>query len=190
MINFLQQYTTLTASEITFLEEKIPVKTFSKGDILLHQGSICRNVYFIQKGIVRLYYQADHEEKTAFFYQENEFVSSFESFVKQKPADHFLQCVEATTVNIISAENYQAILENFPNFEFLARAVMEEELIVMQNIISSFFTLNAEQRYLKLQKEDPNLLQRIPQYQLASYLGIQPESLSRLRKRLSEKSIS
>lgn len=190
MINFLQQYTTLTHSEVLFLEENIPARIFARGDILLHQGNICRNVYFIQQGIVRLYYQADHEEKTAFFYQENEFVSSFESFVKQKPAEHFLQCVEETTANVISAEHYQAMLENFPNFEFLARIVMEEELIVMQNIISSFFTLNAEQRYLKLQRDDPKLLQRIPQYQLASFLGIQPESLSRLRKRLSEKTIS
>ena len=76
------------------------------------------------------------------------------------------------------------MLELFPKFDFLARVMMEEELIVCQDIISSFITLNAEKRYLKLLEKNDQALQRIPQYHLATFLGVTPETLSRIRKRI------
>ena len=115
------------------------------------------------------------------------FVSSYESFTKQIPSKHNLQTIEESIIAIISFEIAYKLLELFPKFDFLARIMMEEELIVCQEIISSFVTKNAENRYLKLLEENNNLLQRIPQHQLATFIGITPETLSRIRKRIYSK---
>lgn len=184
LISYLEQYTSLNQEEKDYLHEHIPVKTLNKGHLLLEEGQVSTAFYFILEGAVRLYYNTGIEEKTAFFYFENMFVSSYESFTKQTPSKHNVQCIEPSQVAVISFETAYALLERFPKFEFLARIIMEEELIVCQEIISSFVTLNAEKRYLQLVESKSPLLQRIPQYQLATFLGVTPETLSRIRKRI------
>ncbi len=190
LIQHLNNYTQLNPDEASLVREIIPVRSFRKGDILLKEGDISSEFYFIIKGCIRLFYTVNGEEKTAFFYTENHFVSSYRSFVKQAPAHHGLQCVEDITVAVLSIENSNRLLKEYPKFEFLARVIMEEELIIYQDIISHFITLSPEERYLNLLETKPELLQRIPQYHLATYLGITPESLSRIRSRITAKGIS
>lgn len=187
LLSHLNQFIKLEDTEVLYLKSHIPIQTFPKNTYLLKEGSISKAFYFIIKGCVRLFYTVDGEEKTAFFYTENKFVSSYESFTKQLPSKHNLQCIEPTTVAVITVEAAQKLLEFSPKFEFLARIMMEEELIVYQNIISTFITLSNEQRYLHLLETEPELMQRIPQYYLATYLGVRPETLSRIRKRLVDK---
>lgn len=184
LITYLEQYTSLTTEEKDYLNENIPVISLNKGHDLLSEGEVSTAFYFILEGGVRLFYRSGIEEKTAFFYFENMFVSSYESFTKQTPSKHNVQCIEPSQVAVISFEIAYKLLERFPKFEFLARIIMEEELIVCQEIISSFVTLNAEKRYLHLVESKSPLLQRIPQYQLATFLGVTPETLSRIRKRI------
>lgn len=184
LLTYLEQYTPLTSEEKQYLIDHIPVQTYSKGHHLLCEGEVSNAFYFIQEGAVRLYYSTGLEEKTAFFYFENMFVSSYESFTKQTPSKHNVQTIEPSQVAIISFDIAYQLLERFPKFEFLARVIMEEELIVCQEIISSFVTLNAEKRYLQLIESKSPLLKRIPQYHLATFLGVTPETLSRIRKRI------
>lgn len=184
LITYFEQHIELEESEREFLRKNIPIKTFDKNELLLTAGETSQAFYHIFDGCIRLYYMNGIEEKTAFFYFENMFVSSYESFIRQAPAKHSLQTIERTTVAEISVELAYQLLKISPKFEFLARVMMEEELIVCQEIISSFVTLNAEQRYLKLLETNAPLLQRIPQYHLATYLGVTPETLSRIRKRV------
>jgi len=191
LIKYLGRYVSLDEIEKRFLEENVPVRTFDKNHLLLSEGEISREFYFVLKGSIRLFYKTELEEKTAFFYFENMFVSSYESFTKQTPSKHNLQLIEASTVAIISVDLASDLLNLSPKFDFLARVIMEEELIVYQEIISSFITMNAEKRYLKLLTTNSPLLQRIPQYQLATFLGVSPETLSRIRRRIaSSKPIS
>jgi len=190
LIDHLNNYQQLEESERDFLTENIPVKKFAKKDILLEQGQVSQNFYFVISGCVRLYYNTNGEEKTAFFYTENQFVSSYKSFVQQLPTHHNLQCIEESYLATISKENANLLLKTFPKFEFLARMIMEEELMIYQEVISSFITLSPEERYMQLQKKQPELIQRIPQHYLATYLGVKPESLSRIRKRIASSSIS
>lgn len=184
LIDFLDKIKPLGESERQHLETNIPIIHFKKGAYLLKKGQISQSFYFVLQGCVRLYYPVGIEERTAFFYCENEFVSSYESYVHQTPAKHNFQCIEDVEVAKISREQAFVLLEKFPDFEFLARVMMEKELAVYQDIIAAFITLNPEERYRKLMMENPELLQRIPQYYLASFIGVKPESLSRIRKRI------
>ena len=184
LIDFLNTYVELEKEEVKFIEDHVPVHDFKKGDFLLKTGEVSGEFYFILEGSARLYYDVGIEERTAFFYFENEFVSSYESFTQQIPAKHNLQCLEDTRVAEISIETSMVLLERFPNFEFLARVLMEKELSICQDIIAAFITLSPEERYLQLMDKNPELIERIPQYYLASYIGVRPESLSRIRKRI------
>lgn len=187
LITYLEQSVSLSADEKRFLEGEVEVLLVNKNQSLLELGQISKAFYFILEGCVRLYYSVDAEEKTAFFYTEGMFVSSYESFTKQVPAKHSLECVEDCTLAVFTLESAQRLLEHSPRFELLARIAMEEELSIYQEIISSFVTLNAEQRYTRLLETNPSLLQRIPQHQIATYLGVTAETLSRIRKRITSK---
>jgi CRP-like cAMP-binding protein len=190
LVEHLNQYASLTEEEIEYLHQHLPVRVFPKGEYLLRQGEISNAFFYIVEGCVRMYYEVGEEERTAFFYTETQFVSSYESFTRQIPSKHNLQSIEDTTIVIISHEEAHKILEQFPKFELLSRVLQEEELIIYQNIIATFITLSPEQRYLKLLEEQPDLFRRIPQHYLATYIGVKAESLSRIRKRISDKRIS
>jgi len=120
-------------------------------------------------------------------YAEEQSIFSFNNSSNSKPTTHYLSCVEDTTLSIISLEEQQALYEKFPKLEALSRASLLEELRNYQEMLVSYVTTKPEERYKKLLNERPDLLNRVPLYQLASYLGIKAESLSRIRKRILEK---
>lgn len=190
LITYLDQYLPLKSAEKAYLREYVPFVQFDKNTVLLKEGAISTAFYFVITGCIRMYYLVDGVEKTTFFYQENDFVSSYESFTNGVPAGHYLQALEPTQVAQFDVTVVADILERHPRFEILARIAMEKELAVYQEMVAAFVTLNAEQRYLKLMNDDPRLLQRIPQYHLATYLGVSPETLSRIRSRINQKPTS
>lgn len=185
LIRFVQKYVDLNKEEADFIRNNIPVQTFPKGTILLEQGKISGASYFNLKGCVRMFYKRGLDEKTAFFYTENQFISSIESFTRRVPAKHSFQCLEDTTLAIIPYELENELMQRFSKIESFARLILEEELSIYQEIVASFITSGPEERYQNLMKNHPELLNRIPQYYLASYLGVKAESLSRIRKRIS-----
>jgi CRP-like cAMP-binding protein len=187
LIEFFTRYVQLTDEEISFLREQAELRRVPKNSLLLEEGQLSTEFFFIVKGSVRMFYLSDFEEKTAYFYTERMFVSSYRSFTQQVPAPHNLATIENTTLIVFNHEAAAKLSQYSPKFEQLARVMMEEELSTYQDIVSTFVTQNAEERYLGLLKDRPELLQRIPQYQIATFLGVSPETLSRIRKRIAEK---
>jgi CRP-like cAMP-binding protein len=157
----------------------------AKNEFLLKAGEVSKEFYFLSEGCVRLFYYSNGEEKTGYFYTENSFVSSYESYTKQVPAKHNLQAIENCKLVVVTLEAAMQLLAFSPKFDALARTLMEEELIIYQEMIANFITKDAEGRYQELLDTKSELLQRIPQYHLATYLGVTPETLSRIRKRLA-----
>jgi len=162
----------------------ITIQTLKKGEHLLREGEVSAKSYSIVNGCVRQYYLVDGEEKTTFFYTEGQNIFSPNSTLERIPAKYYLSCVEYTTVSVISLENQKEMFRRFPLLESLSRLSLQEELGNYQEMLATYITTSPEERYLNLLKLRPELLNRVPQYQLASYLGVTPESLSRIRKRL------
>jgi len=184
LIHFFDKYVDLTTVEISFIKSNVELRTVNKNVILLKEGDCSNEFYFVVEGCLRLYYLNNTEEKTAYFYTENMFASSYQSFTKRIPATHNLAAVEDSKLVVFDLESVLKFTEFSTKFNFLARVIMEDELGTYQEIISSFITQNAEQRYLQLLKKRPTLIQRIPQHQIATFLGVAPETLSRIRSRI------
>jgi len=189
LFDFISKYMTLTADEKQLIMDQVIFKSFKKGAILLKEGEFSTESYFVIKGCLRSYYIIDGEEKTTAFYTELENITPASLATKTK-SDYFISCVEDSILTVSNPDIERESFEKFPRFESLCRIKSEELLIKNQTSFAIFMNSTPEQRYLNLLKDRPDLIQRVPQYQLASYLGIKPESLSRIRKRLLQQSKS
>jgi CRP-like cAMP-binding protein len=186
LFNFISKYVTLTEEEKDAIVSLDLFRSVKKGTILLKEGQRSRDSYFVLKGCIRTYYISDTEEKTTAFYTEMEVLTPH-SVITKTPSDYFVSCIEDTILTVSNADMEQEINSKFPKFETLCK-VLAEELLAKQRIdFDAFKTSSPEQRYLDLVQKRPDLIQRVPQHQLASFLGIQPQSLSRLRARILEK---
>ncbi len=188
LIHYLNRVVELSEEEQAYLKETLRIDQFKKGEMLLKEGDISTSFFFNLEGFVRLFYTTDPDEKTAYFYPPNSFISAYESFTKQTPVKFNFQAIQPTTVVTITTKATTALLAASPKFGFLAQVIMEDELAAHQNIIASLLTLTPEERYFQLMEERPDILNQVPQHYIASYIGVQPESLSRIKRRHLKKS--
>lgn len=186
-IDHFSRISPLSKEEASAIEEAMVVRHCKKGTVLLREGQVSVDTYFILNGCIREYLIVDGEEKTTNFFTEEQWVISMSNFNAQTPSAHYLVCIEDTDVVVGNEKSAQAMFKNFPRFETISRAVMEVYFSEQKKILTSFLTDTPEQRYMNLVKTRPDIFQRVLQYQLASYIGVKPESLSRIRKRVVEK---
>lgn len=186
--SFMSKFANFTEEETAFISEVMPVRMFPKGTILLREGQIATECYMNLKGLVRRYIIVDGEERTTEFYTEEQPVASLVSYNQKVPADHYFSCLEDTTLVVLSYDNEQLLNKKYPHLEKLCRVTTEVDFGNHLSKMARFMTSTPEERYQHLMQTNPDLLNRVPQYHLASYLGIKPESLSRIRKRMLQKS--
>lgn len=186
LFDFISKYITLTDDEKNAILSVDIFRSAKKGTILLEEGQRTKNSYFVLKGCIRKYYIVDSEEKTTAFYTEMEALTPH-CVVSQTPSQYYISCVEDTILTVSNTDMEAEINSKFPRFETLCRILSEELLVKQQIDFDEFKTSSPEQRYQNLLQKRPDLIQRVPQHQLASYLGIKPQSLSRLRARILEK---
>ncbi len=186
-LSYLDARVPLDEQEKTLVGKYCRELHLGKGEHILQAGEISKAFYFNIEGLVRLYYLREEQEVTAYFYDAGSFISAYESFVKQRPAKLNLQVMEPSVLVEINQNAAAKLLEASPKFEAIARLAMEEELIANQHIIASLLSMNPEERYYQLMETQPSLFQRLPQHYLASYIGVKPESLSRIKKRHADR---
>lgn len=184
-VNYFSRISPLSKEESEGIAKSMQTKSFKKGEFLLKEGQISANTFFILEGCIREYFLSEGEEKTTNFFTEEQWAISLNSFTPQNAATHNWICVEETTVVVGDEQQAQELFKRFPRFETISRTIMEAAFAEQKKALASYFTDSPEQRYLKLLKSRPDLFQRIPQYHLASYIGVKPESLSRIRKRIA-----
>ena len=187
LLKYFQRIMPLTQEEAEAIVETMTIKQYKKGTVLLKEGEISTEAYFVLEGCVRLYYLVDGEEKTSNFFTEEQWVLSIQSFRQSAPSNHFLDCCTDSSLVVGNRDKEEYLYKRFPKLETVSRMVMEKVFVEQQERMSSYATDTPEQRYIKLLKARPELFQKIPQYQITSYVGVKPESLSRIRKRLFQK---
>jgi CRP-like cAMP-binding protein len=187
LFDFISKYVTLTEDEKNALISLDLFHSVKKGTILLKEGQKSKESYFVLKGCIRTYYNLDSEEKTTAFYTEMEALTP-PCVISKTPSEYFISCIEDAILLVSNSDMEVEINSKFPKFEMMCRKLSEELLAKQRIDFDEFKTSSPEQRYLNLLEKRPDLIQRVPQYQLASYLGIKPQSLSRLRARITEKS--
>ncbi len=185
LFDYISNYMILTDDEKKAITELDIFKQYKKGTILLREGQLSDNGYFVIKGCIRSFYIIDGEERTTAFYTEAESLNPL-CAVNKKPSEYYVSCVENCILLTANAEMEITMFEKFPRFETLCRILSEELLAKNKAEFDEYKTSSPEKRYLNLLQTRPYLLQRVPQYQLASFLGITPQSLSRLRNRIVE----
>ena len=186
ILNFLTKYIQLSEDEKNAIIDLAFFESFKKGTILLKEGQRSKDSYFVVKGCIRCYYIVDGEEKTTAFYSEGESLTP-PSALTDKPSEYYISCLEDTVLSAGEAEPDEELLKKFPKLEKLCRILSEDLHSKSQIAFDNFKISSPEQRYLHLLETRPDLVQRMPQYYLASYLGITAQSLSRMRNRLVKK---
>lgn len=188
LFDFLSKYMSLTDDEKNAIVSLDIFRSIKKGTILLEKGQKTKESYFVLKGCIRTYYILEGEEKTTAFYTEMEALTP-PCVVTKTPSEYYISCVEDSILTISNLDMEAEVNRKFPRFESLCRMFSEELLAKQRTDFDEFKTSSPEQRYLNLLQSRPDLVQRVPQHQLASYLGIKPQSLSRLRARILQKKI-
>lgn len=183
LVQLISQLTPISEEEKQDIERSFPIKTYQKDALLMRQGQFAQNAFYVIEGCIREYELIDGEEKTTAFYTKGQSAVNFQSLSNKAPSKVNFVCAEPTTVAILNTDKEQALYEKHPRFETFCRTGMEEMMGAKHEELTETIVLKPEQRYEKLQKERPELLNKVPQYQIASYLGIKPETLSRIRKR-------
>ena len=184
IVELIREAIEISDEEAKIVEDCIPIKNFDKGTILLREGQVSKESYQNLSGLVRKYYIIDGNEVTTNFYEEGTSIASFTSLHQKTPAKHYFECIEDCRLAVLNKGKEQELIEKVPQYETLCRTSIEEDLGKQQDSLAAYLTSSPEQRYLNLLNEQPHLLNRVPLYYLASYIGVKPESLSRIRKRV------
>ncbi len=178
---FSMEEPALSFAASLFQEKKMP-----RGSFLLRPGEVCHDIFFLLSGSAHMSYLRDDKQHIGDFMVEGEFVTDLASFHEQRPSRLFITCFEDCELTVMHRSHLQAISEKFPfSFERLSRLVAERNSVMFANRIWSMLMDSPEERYLQLLREKPHWLQRFPLYLIASYLGLTPEGLSKIRRRLA-----
>ena len=159
-------------------------KTFLKGDYLLKADSVCDKSYWVESGIIRKFYLHQDKEVTTEFFFKGDLAISFDSYTLQKPSREYIQALTNTEVNLIDYTNFQILKTKHSQLQELDFLLTEYYALWLEEKIFELHTQNATQRYETLVKKSPHILQQVQLTQIASYLNISLETLSRIRAKI------
>lgn len=183
--SFISHYTPVSEADWQQIARCFEAKVFEKEEIILQEGKICRHLYFIERGLLRYFIWKDGTDVTKFFTEAPYCFTSQVSFSTEKPANESIQALEKSLVWQITLQQANELLE-LKSWNTFVRKLIQEVQFYTEKILQEIQTETAEQRYVKMLTQEGDFVQRIPLKYLASYLGIAPQSLSRIRKKILE----
>lgn len=182
---YYQRLVSLTEEEWQILESNFKVYQLPKNSIVHQAGKVCDEVYFVNKGIIRSYSKIEDREYIEAFFVEGDYLSDYSSFLTQSPGMSIIEALEETELIALDYASVQRLYKEIPALQKFGRLMAEFLFLLISERSNSLLFESPEQRYQKLVNKKSIILQRVPQYMIASYIGITPEALSRIRKRLS-----
>jgi len=185
ILDYIRQYIHLTSQEETILLSKLRVRKYVKGQFVVQNGDVCRYENFVLSGCLKTFY-IDNEglEHIIMFAIENWWTADLGSFITQTPADLNVQCIENSELAQIHHDDLQQLYIQIPKLERFFRIIIQKAFVAAQKRIINNLSLPALERYTQFRDQYPKIDQRVPQYMVASYLGITKEFLSKIRHQL------
>ena len=182
---YINRYVECSDEEFEVIKTYLKPQSFKKKAYVLSEGQICKHYYFILEGLVRFYYIDEKAtEIVTQFAIEHWWFTNYESFITQQPSRTYIQTIEPTTLLSISNEKFEELLIKIPKLERFFRLITENMLIATQKKYEYYLKMNSKAKYEQIVKHIPQLIQRVPQYMIASYLEISPEYLSQIRREI------
>ncbi len=184
---FISNFSFLKPDEIEIIVENTMLREFKKGDVLLKAGDVSNECYAIIRGCVREYYIKDGLDRSTAFFTEGQSVNSFSSYTNKVASKHFLACTEDCLLTVGTQSLVDQMCVRIPRLTEFIKNEVEKDAGALQERMAMFMTSTPEERFTDLLENSPSLINRVPQHQIASYLGVTPESLSRIKKRWYQK---
>ena len=185
IIQSIKSIVALNEDEERAFANILTTKQFKKKEFLLQEGKICSNVSFVNSGCMRLFYNVEGVENTIQFFFGDSWYTDYASFLTGQPTIENMQALEPCEVVQFKKDDLYKLFNQFPVFEKVGRVMAENAFLSLSRLNQMLTNEEPQQRYLNLMKQRPDVVERIPQHYIASYLGVKPESLSRIRKRIS-----
>jgi CRP/FNR family transcriptional regulator, anaerobic regulatory protein len=185
ILEHIRKFVHLTQEEEYLLLSKIEIKTVKAKSVLLYAGEVCKETYFVNSGLLRSFNVNDNiVEHILHFACEGWWMGDLYSLITQKPGNLFIEALEDSELVILSKEKQEELYLEIPKLERFFRILTENSLVAHQERLMDNLSLSAEERFEKFCQKYPSLIQRVPQRQIASYIGVTPEFLSKLKKKI------
>lgn len=183
-INHIRKYVELDDSSVALLYQYITPIKLKRKEFLLKEDQICQSMYFVEKGCLRMFFIDNKmNEQITQFALENWWMADHFSFIDNKPSPYFIQTVEKSEVLAINASSFEVMLREIPQMERYFRIVMQRAVAASQLRLKYVYEMSKEEFYQHFSTSFPEFVQRVPQYMIASYLGLTPQYVSELRKK-------
>ncbi|MFD0798425.1 Crp/Fnr family transcriptional regulator [Maribacter chungangensis] len=184
---YLKLFIHSTPEEIEFIRLYLNVKEYNRKDFFLKKDEVQKEMGYVSKGLLRRYYvDGRHRDITTGFIKESEYATDYPAFIEQRKTSCFIQCLEPTIIVALPFKKIYESYDNFKNSQWYGRLVAENALAIVTDRVESFLLNTAQERYVQFIKNNPALINRISLTHLSSFLGVERQSLSRIRKRLIE----
>ena len=186
---YLLQLIPLTNEAWSDIQQRLTHRTYRKGELLVAEGKVCKEIAFITKGSFRLFKTIDGIAPTTYFSFERDWISAYSSFLSQAPSYVSIQAMEEAELLVLSYDDMQYLYAHHPVMERFGRLMAEHLFACIDERMHSLLLKTPEERYLKTLHDNSIYFERVPQHYIASYLGVAPESLSRIRRRVMRKAV-
>ncbi|WCL50607.1 Crp/Fnr family transcriptional regulator [Leptospira sp. GIMC2001] len=184
---FMSRFDFLTPTEYEIVSKNLTLKKIPKGEFFLEAGQITKDLGFVEEGCIRSYYYHEGRDITQDFYVENSMIAIMSGIIKGESSPLSYQAIEDTQLYLLRYDNLIEIYKESPKMEKLGRSILEGLLVQAEDRITTFLTKSPEERYILMMENQSELVNKINQNHLASYLGITPVSLSRMKSRIFKK---